>query len=182
MFDYMGTKLPVKFRSFSELYKINQIAGQLFIEHQIACMFGFWDEALHAMEMMYDLRMQNITNEEELLLPLYQSEIMEIPQGGAIKFFLREYELIKKKLNSIVRNNSNIVLNNSGNEVNLVKLFEDYHSVKDLLDHHDARDRVFLYKLLDENLNKEKRELILREINVRHDKLMRKLGCRYEYA
>lgn len=182
MFDGIGIKIPVKFQSFSELDKINRIAERLFVEHQIACMSGHWNKALHAMETMYELRVQNILNEEEFLLPLYQSEIKRIPQGGAIKFFLREHKLIKKKLDSMVRNISNIVLNDSGNEVNLVKLYEDYHTFKDLLDHHDARERVFLYKLLDEKLKSEKWKPILQEINARYEKLMTKLDCRYEYA
>ncbi len=110
MFDSIGKKFPVKFRSFSELDKINRIADRFFVEHQIACMYCNWDEALLIMDMMYELRMQNILNSEDFLLPLYQSEIKRISQGGAIKFFLREHKLIKKKLNSMIRNISNIVL------------------------------------------------------------------------
>ena len=164
--DSVVIKLPVKFRSFSELNKI----------HQIECMYGQWDEDLHTMEVMCEQRMLNIRDEEEFLLPLYKSEIKKIPRGGALKFFIREHKLIKKNLDSMVRHISNIILNDSGNAVNLVKLFEGYHTFKDLLDHHDSRERVFLYRLPDEKTDIGNRELVLQEINARQVELMNKIG------
>jgi hypothetical protein len=176
MFDTAVKELTVGFQSFFDLDKIHRIADRLFVEHQIACMHGKWDEALYPMEMMYELRLQNIRDEDEILLPIYQSNITEVPEGGALKFFYREHKLIKKKLNSLIQNMSNIVLNESGDSVNLVELFEEYHSFKDLLDHHDSRERVFLYKLLDEKTDIGDRKSVLKEINTRQADLMHKIG------
>ena len=169
-------KLPVKFNSFSDLDKIHRIADTLFVEHQIACMSNHWDNALHKLEIMYELRMQNIRDEEQHLIPLYQSKSDEIPKGGALKFFVREHKLIRKKLDFLIRNLSDIVLNESWDSVNLVELFEDYHSFKDLLDHHDSRERVFLYTLLDEKVDTVSRKSVLRKINAIHIDLMNKIG------
>jgi len=176
MIDSQLKKLPVKFQTFSDLDIIHRIADRLFIEHQTACMSGNWEKALYAMERMYEFRMQNIQDEEDFLLPLYQSGIGEIPRGGALKFFVREHKLIKKNLDQMIRNMSNIILNDSGNDVNLIKLFEGYHTFKDLLDHHDSRERVFLYKLLDERMEMGVRDPALQKINIRWTELREKIG------
>jgi hypothetical protein len=176
MFDLILENLPLNIQTFSDLDKIHKVANRLFLAHQIACMSANWEEALNAMELMYELRMQNIQDTEDLLIPLYQSFINEIPQGGAIKFFVRENKLVRKNLDSFVHNISNVVLYDTGNEVNLVKLFESYHSFKDLLDHHDARKRVFLFKLLDEKVDSRNRESVLGKINYNYTALINKIG------
>lgn len=176
MFDLILENLPLNIQTFSDLDKIHKVADRLFLAHQTACMSANWEEALQTMELMYELRMQNIQDTEDLLIPLYQSFINEIPQGGAIKFFVRENKLVRKNLDSFVHNISNVVLYDTGNEVNLVKLFESYHSFKDLLDHHDARKRVFLFKLLDEKVDSRNRESVLGKINYNYTALINKIG------
>ena len=124
---------------------------------------------------MYELCLQNILDEEEILLPLYQSVLNEIPKGGAIKFFMREHKRIKQDLQIFIRKMSDIVLYESGSTIDLVKLFEDYHTFKDLLDHHDSRERVFLFKLLDENVHVGNRDSVLEKINARQAELKQKM-------
>ena len=46
-------------------------------------------------------------------------------------------------------------------ELEIVSLFEEYAWLKDLLDHHDAREKAFLFAILDKKLQgSEKLELI----------------------
>jgi hypothetical protein len=159
--------IPMRFHSFSDIDRLHRFADHLFIEHQAACMEHNWDIALRKLELMYELRIQNIKVENEFLLPLYKSEISEIPKGGALKYFEREHKLIAKYLKSIIHNISDIVLHELSDKINLVKLFENYKDVKDLLDHHDAREREFLFKLLDENIDIQTKSSILEKINNR---------------
>ena len=127
--------------------------------------------------------MKNIRDSEESLLPLYNTIIDEIPQGGAIKFFIRENKLIRKNLDSFVHNISNIVMYDSGNEVNLVKLFESYHSFKDLLDLSEALVLVTPHQqFLDinlEELRESKVRVIIDGRNCLNKEEIQKMGIAY---
>ena len=49
-------------------------------------------------------------------------------------------------------------------KLDIVSLFEESHSLKDLLDHHDARENVFLFSVLDEIVPENSRRCILEQM------------------
>ena len=171
-------KLPQKYASFTELDHIHQIADELLIQHQVHSMEADWINALVTMDAIFHLRMGNMQDEEELLLPVYESILPDIPDGGAIKYFLRENKLIRGKLNQMIRQISRKVQNPDQENFSLVRLFEDYHRFKDLLDHHDARERAFLYKYLDEESDNFNSMEILKTIEGRQSKMLQELQSR----
>jgi hypothetical protein len=81
-------------------------------------------------------------------------------------------------LNQMIRQISRKVQNPDQENFSLVRLFEDYHRFKDLLDHHDARERAFLYKYLDEESDKFNSMEILRTIEERQSKMLQELQSR----
>jgi len=154
-------KLPDVFKTFLELDSFHQVSDDLLIEHQVHCMQGEWEKAYSSLELLFKLRTQIMSNEEELLIPQYDTILAEIPKGGAVKYFLREHKLIRKYLDDFMHRVSQQVLNPGISSIKLVSLFEDYHNLKDLFDHHGSRDRVFLFPQLDKLLDKNTQSEIL---------------------
>ena len=58
-------------------------------------------------------------------------------------------------------------------ELDIVNIFEDYAWLKDLLDHHDAREKAFLFPILDEKLPVVPKRELLKEISKRLGQLAR---------
>lgn len=141
--------LPIPFTGFGDLAALAELSNVLFLDHQQQCMQGFWENAYARLYAVYHLREHAMQIEEQWLIPLYQSRVMEVPKGGAVKYFMREHALIRKRLHSFLQRIKHTLFDPNREEINLVSLFEAYHTFKDLLDHHDSRDRVFLYRELD---------------------------------
>lgn len=153
--------MPKVFNTFLELGYIYNVVDDLLIEHQLNCMKGEWGKAYSTLEILYKLRIQIMSDEEDFLIPKYESVLSKIPKGGAIKYFIREHILIRKYFDKFIREVSQKALDPENNNIHLVSLFENYHNLKDLLDHHDSRDRMFLFTQLDEFLDKKSQSEIL---------------------
>jgi hemerythrin-like domain-containing protein len=131
---------------------------ELFIAHQVLIMRGHIADALHLLKKFQELQIQHIRDEEELLIPLYQKHISPLPPGGAIEFYLREHRQIERLIDRLfVRLNSWT----GPSDVKLVEQFDLCFRFKDLIDHHDARERVFMYRLLDQKLSAAKQRDIM---------------------
>ena len=135
--------------SIIDLVKILEFCDKLLIDHQINLMHNDFEQALEQFEQLYKIRTTHLQIMEERLLPLYKSVLTEFPEGGKPLYFIREKKLILKDLNRHVRFLGQLVLNPAQVTLDKVKLFEEYAWLKDLLDHHDAREKAFLFPILD---------------------------------
>lgn len=123
-----------------------------------------FERALFQFEQLYKIRTKHLQIMENKLLPLYQSLLTDFPKGGRPLYFIREKKLILKKLNRFVRFLGELVLNSGKTKLDLVKLFEEYAWLKDLLDHHDAREKAFLFPTLEKKMSKDNRQQLLSEL------------------
>ncbi|MGD9489739.1 MAG: hypothetical protein AB7W47_17085 [Calditrichaceae bacterium] len=170
----MKPTLPESYETFKEIDFLHRYTDRLFLEHQIHLMKNEWEAALGKFEKFYEFRNQNISDEEELLIPLYESILKKIPEGGAVQFFIREHKLIRKNLLKYLRLLGKKALNPEALNLDLVRLFDEYYDLKDLFDHHDARERGFLFPALDEHVVAEERGRLLKIITKRQNTLLKK--------
>ena len=149
-------ELPAKYTDFSDLDQFHQYMDAIFVSHQIAIMEGKSQEALTILTMLQKRMSRHIRDEEALLLPPYQLAIKPEPQGGAVAFFQKEHLQILGFLHSLIGSQP------SGQaHISFVRYFDQCIIYKDLLDHHQARERHFLYRLLDGVLQRKEKKRIL---------------------
>ena len=154
-----------KIKTFSDLNKLLEFCDKLLIEHQISLMHKNHEQALLQFEQLYEIRSRHLQRMEEELLPLYESILTKFPEGGKPLYFIREKKLILKDLNRHVRFLGQLVLNPEKVKLDIVKLFEEYAWLKDLLDHHDAREKVFLFPTLEKELSEENKQKLFRDLS-----------------
>ena len=150
-------------KSFADLRNNLEWSDQLLLQHQIQLMQNNVEKAQGLFEELYTYRKHHLNLVESLLLPLYQRLLKEeYPQGGKPLYFIRERTRILADLEQFVRQIGNCVLESKLPD--LVVLFEDYAALKDLLDHHDAREKAFLLPTLDSKLDIMGKEDLFKEI------------------
>ena len=161
-------KPDLHYHNISDLNDFHTYLNQMFLEHQIAIMNGKLDNAYSQLRFLLKLIKRHISDEEELLIPVYEKLIRPEPPGGSILFYLREHRQILRILNKFVINLKEWLTNPPG-QIDIVRQFDSYYKFKELLDHHDSRERVFLYRLLDQKLNQKEKNIILDKIRMNPD-------------
>lgn len=172
----LKTSLPNSYHSIMELDLLHRHVDELFLQHQSYLMIDDLENALLTFEKIFEYTNQNILDEEEYLIPYYASHPESIPQGGAVYFYEREHKLLRRELMKYLKMYSEALLHPDSVKLDIVRIFDDYYDLKDLFDHHDARERVFLYKILDKILPSGKKKEILKNISERQRVLLRKMG------
>jgi hypothetical protein len=157
--------------SFKSLAKYPAVCDKLLMRHQVSLMRKEVEKAMIQFEQLYEIRSTHLKIMEEELLPLYKSVLNEFPKGGKPLYFIREKKLILKDLNRFIRLQGQTLLSPDSVKIDLVKLFEEYAWLKDLLDHHDAREKVFLFPVLDRNLDEKNKTILLDELGNMYLKL-----------
>ena len=153
------------YNNISDLNNFHTYLNKIFIEHQIAIMNGDLENAYTHLRSLLKLIKRHISDEEKLLIPVYIKLIRPEPPGGAIRFYLREHKQILRSLNKFVLNLKEWLANPPG-QIDIVRQFDSYYKFKELLDHHDSRERVFLYRLLDQKLSPKEKYAILDRIRM----------------
>ncbi len=171
----LKTALPESYKSFKELDLIHKHVDELFLHHQAYLMAEDLENAMLTFEKIYEYTDQNIKDEEEFLLPYYAAHPDSIPKGGAVYFYEREHKLLRRELKKYLRLYSEALLHPGRVEIDIVKIFDDYYDLKDLFDHHDARERVFLFTTLDEIMPQAEKEKILCRIEERQRAMLKRL-------
>lgn len=146
-------------KTFIALNQNLEYCDFLFLQHQIYLMYKNIQQAVAVFEQLIIIRDYHLDIMETILLPAFEQAVQQIPEGAKPLYFIREKKLILKHLNKHIRNLGHVLLHSEN--LNIVSLFEEYAWLKDLLDHHDAREKAFLFPLLDEKLTSEKKEELL---------------------
>lgn len=135
-------------KSFSDLLDLHQQLDELFFEHQRALIRGDLDTALGRLVAYESELLEHIRDEEELLIPIYAAGA-EAPLGGSVEIFLNEHRKIREYL---VLFKAEFVKLATAEDLEraVIFLLDSQVIYKRLLVHHDARERKFLYPLLDE--------------------------------
>jgi hemerythrin-like domain-containing protein len=163
-------KSLLHYHNISDLSDFHIYINNIFLEHQIAIMNGELENAYTHLRFLSKLIKRHISDEEELLIPVYEKLISPEPPGGAIRYYLREHKQILRILNKLVSNLKEWLTNPPG-QIDIVRQFDSYYKFKELLDHHDSRERVFLYRLLDQKLSPKEKYVILDKIRMNPEDL-----------
>jgi hypothetical protein len=160
----------LKYSTISDLNKFHDYTNRMFLEHQKSIMNSDYQKAYHQLSHLVKLIRQHLKDEEEFLVPPYQKLVKPLPAGGAVGFYLREHRQISIIVDKFITDFKKWLTSPPAkNEV--VRMFDSYFKFKELLDHHDARERVFLYRLLDQKLDKSEKQIILDKIKNNMDKI-----------
>lgn len=141
-----------KIKSFDDLKYNLERCDRLLLEHQVLLMHNKIEDAQLLFEQLYAYRTSHLKMLENRLLPAFNKALDEdFPEGAKPLYFIREKSLILKELDRFIRELADLVLHNK--QADIVRIFEDYAAFKDLADHHDAREKVFLFTDLEQRLN-----------------------------
>lgn len=145
--------------SFLSLLEVHDHLTELFLLHQEALLVRELDlAAARLSQFEHELR-RHMQIEEELLLPVY-ARAGRIP-GGPIEFYTGEH---KKMLGFLTRFAEKLnVLNPEDPKLDreIIELFDDQATFKNLMEHHDSRERTILYPTLDEVTDDRERAELL---------------------
>jgi iron-sulfur cluster repair protein YtfE (RIC family) len=150
-------RLPTACKTISDLDGFHRWMDQLFEAHQIALMKNEPQQAVTILSRLTERMSIHVRDEEELLLPLYEQKINPVPAGGAAEFYRREHEQIMGFLKRFHEHQPA-----GRDEISLVHYFDMCTMYKDLIEHHHARERTFLYRLLDRKLTAAEKKHILK--------------------
>jgi len=151
--------------AFSDYDQIIKQADQWFLDHQTAILRNDWLIAYARLNAVFLIRKVNSQNCDRFLLPLFSEFEDRIPRGASPRYFQREQKQINTALAHELRFFRNKIMQPDQFALDKVTLFDRYYDLKDLMDHHDARKRGFLYPLLDQWLDSPRRHLLLQELN-----------------
>jgi hypothetical protein len=163
----------LKYTTIADLNDFHDYTNFIFLEHQKSIMNGELEQAFFQFSYLVKLIKQHLNDEEKYLIPPYQKLINPEPAGGAVRFYTREHRQILIIINKYLDKLQEWV-KRPPQKIELVKQFDSYYKFKELLDHHDARERVFLYRLLDQKLDVNEKKEILTAIKQNMDEIIAK--------
>jgi len=151
----MGVDQP----SFLSLLETHEHLNAMFLLHQQALLA--FDVELATMRLARFERelLSHMSVEEDLLMPVY-ARAGRI-QGGPIEFYTGEHKRMldflarfNEKLKALKESQANLALG-------IIELFDVEAQFKQLMQHHDSRERNILYPALDSVTNDEERKDLL---------------------
>lgn len=147
--------------SFQDLLQVHERLTELFLRHQEALIQLDIESAMERLELYRRELAAHMKAEEELLLPVY-SRAGAIP-GGPPEFFTGEHQRMREFLARLVAALQEMKTGRANLTRRVIKLFDDEAAFKNLVDHHDQRERSIFFPALDRvTTEAERRELIER--------------------
>lgn len=162
----------LKIDSFKSCAQILMYCEQLMLDHQFKLMAKDFEGAYGRFEELNNIRIAHLQLMEEEWLGVYQGLLNKIPAGGRPEYFLREKKLILREFKKYIRIISGFALHGPDTSFRLVDLFEGYIWLKDLLDHHDAREKAFLFPVLQQNPDNKEKDRLLKQAGLIYFKLI----------
>jgi len=145
--------------SFLSLLELHEQLDELFYQHQEALLKLDVSLALERFDV-YERRLrEHIRHEEERLLPVY--ERAGRIEGGAVVFFTGEHKRMLEFLTRIRARVEDLIAKPANLEREIISLFDQQAMFKQLVEHHDQRERNILYPTLDKVTDENERRLLL---------------------
>lgn len=145
--------------NFLDLLALHRQLDELFFEHQRALMRLDLKAASQALAQYQSGLLAHMTDEEELMLPIYRERVPP-PVGGATEIFLGEHEKLRQYLSLFQQEMVRLPLDDDL-ERRVLFLIDSQHIFKRLLVHHDTREKKILYPLLNECTGPSEKETLL---------------------
>lgn len=138
----------------------------LFLEHQTALLDRDVTSARGALEA-YAIALDAHINEEQAhILPVYKERVPEQP-GGQTQMFLDEHARIRVLLADLQKKVDALCSPEKPDAKSVLALLDQETQFKNYMDHHDRRERSFLYPGLDGALSVEEREALLETLGIK---------------
>jgi hemerythrin-like domain-containing protein len=152
-------KKPLKKRAprFLDLADAHGDLDELFEEHRHA-LLGFEFKAAHdAIEAFWRVLRAHIRVEDEIVLPAYTQRVGHV-EGGSPELFLNEHRQMERWVQEFRRDVKRLAQSaRTPKRADVLALLDREATFKNLLQHHDERERSFLYPLLDKATTSEER-------------------------
>lgn len=148
--------------SFSNLLKLHEELDHAFAQHQYALLRFEFDLAFGLLQQYGSALRDHMSDEEDLLLPLY-SERAAIRTGGAVDLFLSEHQKMLEWLEVFADATERLKTENEP-EPMLITLLDRESFYKKLCTHHDIRESKHLYPALDEATTEAERSELVRRL------------------
>lgn len=133
---------------------------ELFLNHQeeLICL-ELSKAKTHLQQFAKTLR-HHIFIEEKYILPLYEKKVPPPPGGGAFLFY-GEHQKIKDFLGQIETKIKKLSPRGKKVRRQIIDLLDLETRFKDVMMHHDLREKNMLYPLLDKAVTPEERQMLL---------------------
>jgi hypothetical protein len=143
-------------KSFNDFLVLHQQLDELFLEHQRSLLRLDLMAAAATLEAYTMELFAHMTDEEDVMIPLYR-ERAEAPVGGAAEIFLGEHDKMRQYL-LLFKEELTKLAAAEDLERAVLFLLDSQHIFKRLMVHHDSRERKMLYPLLDQVTTESERE------------------------
>lgn len=142
-------------RSFMDLLRVHEDLDESFLRHQEALMDRRPLEALGWLRRVDGAIEQHVRDEEDVLLPVYRERAGRV-EGGSPELFVAEHRKIRAFIHEFMAAVSAMV-ESPPSRRDVLHLFDRQSLYKHLMEHHDLRERQFLYPILDRVTTPEER-------------------------
>ena len=146
-----------------QMMDLHQGLDELLIEHQIAVMHGNMSKARALFRTYAETLRAHASDEEDFILPVFAArggEELDSPP----KLFLGEHRKIRGFLDELDLRLADL---SEGDERGALELLDREAWLKNLLMHHDRRERNVLYPKMDEWTSEAEQKAILGKLRVR---------------
>ena len=149
-------------KSFNDLLDIHKQLDELFLEHQRSLLRLDITAAGAALEAYTMELFAHMSDEEDVIIPLYR-ERAEAPVGGTAEIFLGEHDKMRQYL-LLFKEELTKLAEAEDLARAVLFLLDSQHIFKRLLVHHDSRERKMLYPLLDQVTTEQERESVFAKL------------------
>jgi len=137
---------------------------EIFLEHQTALLDRDVARAREALARYGERLAAHMAEEESAILPLYESRCPQ-PPGGTTRMFLDEHRKLRELLADLAA--AADALPAGPDPKTLLAVLDRETQFKNYMDHHDRRERAFLYPALDAALPDGERAVLLASLGFR---------------
>lgn len=150
----------MKKKSLMIFMERHRVLEELFLQHQEELVCLKLDKAKRHLETFAKELRHHMYIEEKYVLPLYEKKVP--PQPGAAAFlFYGEHQKMKEFLSKIISKMKKLSAKSKMIRRQVIDLLDLETRFKDILMHHDLREKNMLYPKLDKVVTPEEREKLL---------------------
>jgi hemerythrin-like domain-containing protein len=149
--------------SFLTLLELHHDLDRLLATHQASFIKGNPTDAVARWHSFAAMLTEHAQDEEDHLLPVYAARV-SIPAGGTVELFLAEHTKIRAFLKEIGERIDALPDSGRPEASEVIAIIEREYELKRLLEHHDMREKNFLYPLLDGCTTPEERHELLSQV------------------
>lgn len=149
----------IRMENLSDLLKLHIQLDGMFSEHQHALLHFEFEKAAAALRRYEAALLIHMSDEEEVLLPIYR-EYGDLPKGGDAKIFSDEHEKMLGYVKMFAQETAKLAAVKEP-ENRLLMLLDREAFYKRLSGHHDKREHDILYPILDERTSPAKKAELL---------------------